>query len=68
MTFRIIPYIISYWHDIENFSKYYLNFDADEVEATGAEALFLLAISSTLDFALSVARTNNLELPLLARG
>lgn len=37
-----------------------------EAKERGAEALVLLATSSTLDSALSVARSNNLELPLLA--
>ena len=37
-----------------------------QAQESGAEALVLLATSSTLDSALSVARTNNLELPLLA--
>ena len=46
------------------------NFDSrdavSQAKERGAEALILLATSSTLDSALSVAQTNNRELPLLA--
>ena len=46
------------------------NFDPSnavaEANNNGAEALVLLATSSTLDSALSVAKNNNLQLPLLA--
>ena len=46
------------------------NFDPElaiaKAEENGAEALIVLADSSTLDSALSVARANNLQLPLLA--